>query len=42
MTVADCPASAKDFYENVPIVYTWVDGEIDGTVRRKALLDCAE
>ena len=28
LTVDDCPTSAKDFYENIPIVYTWVDGKM--------------
>jgi hypothetical protein len=23
---ADCPAEAREFYQNIPIVYTWVDG----------------
>ena len=26
LTIADCPPSAREFYENVPIIYTWVDG----------------
>ena len=30
LSLADCPPSSRVFYENIPIVYTWVDGSDPG------------
>ena len=30
LSLADCPPSSRAFYENIPIVYTWVDGSDPG------------
>ena len=35
LSLADCPPSSRAFYENIPIVYTWVDGSDPGYASKR-------